>query len=127
MVAGSFGSYAWALDRGLSLEAARTVAVNAIVVMEIFYLFSVRYVHGTSLTLRGVLGTRAVLIGIAIVALAQLVFTYWSPMHVLFGSAALDASEGTFVILVGVALLLLVEIEKVMRRHLRKHSRSSHH
>ena len=30
-------------ERGLSLEEARTVAVNTLVVMEIFYLFSVRY------------------------------------------------------------------------------------
>lgn len=122
MVAGSFGSYAWASDRGLSLEAARTMAVNAIVVMEIFYLFSVRYVHGTSLTLRGALGTRAVLIGIAIVALAQLVFTYWTPMHVLFGSAKLGAGEGAFVVMVGIALLLVVEVEKIVRGRLMQRS-----
>ena len=42
VVAGAFGSYAWATARGLSLEAGRTMVVNALVVMEIFYLFSVR-------------------------------------------------------------------------------------
>ena len=38
------------------------MVVNTLVVMEIFYLFSVRYVHGSSLTWRGVLGTPAVLV-----------------------------------------------------------------
>ena len=47
------------------------MAVNTLVTMEIFYLFSVRYVHGASLTWQGVLGTRAVLIGVAIVVVAQ--------------------------------------------------------
>ena len=46
VVAGAFGSFAWATARGLSIETARTMVVNALVVMEIFYLFSVRYVHG---------------------------------------------------------------------------------
>lgn len=115
MVAGGFGSYAWAIDRGLSLEAARTMVVNTIVVMEIFYLFSVRYVHGTSLSLRGALGTRAVLIGVAIVTLAQILFTYWAPMHTIFGSRPLSVPEGAIVILTGVALLLVVEFEKLLR------------
>ena len=43
--------------------------------MEVFYLFSVRYVHGTSLTLRGVIGTRAVLIGVSLVIVAQALLT----------------------------------------------------
>jgi hypothetical protein len=45
--AGAFGMFFWAEARGLPIETARTMVVNTIVVMEIFYLFSVRYVHGT--------------------------------------------------------------------------------
>jgi magnesium-transporting ATPase (P-type) len=60
-----FGMFFWAESAGLPIETAARWSVNTIVVMEIFYLFSVRYVHGTSLTWRGVLGTRAVLIGAA--------------------------------------------------------------
>jgi magnesium-transporting ATPase (P-type) len=50
--AGAFGIFAWAEARGLAHEEARTMVVNTIVVMEFFYLFSVRYVHGTSITCR---------------------------------------------------------------------------
>ena len=49
--------------------------MNTLVAVQIAYLFNVRYVHGTSLTWRGVLGTRAVLIGVGAVLLAQLGFT----------------------------------------------------
>ncbi|MGX1308082.1 magnesium-transporting ATPase (P-type) [Amorphus suaedae] len=112
MVAGTFGIYSWATARGSSLETARTMVVNTIVVMEIFYLFSVRFVHGTSLTWTGVLGTRAVLIGVGTVVIAQLAFTYLPLFHPVFGSRPLSLTDGTVVIAVGVALLLVVEIEK---------------
>lgn len=112
MVAGTFGIYAWAVSRGLSVETARTMAVNTLVVMEIFYLFSVRYVHGTSLTWQGVLGTRAVLIGVATVVAAQFAFTYLPPMHLIFGSRAVSFTDGMMIVAIGVALLFVVEAEK---------------
>ncbi|MEO3430794.1 cation-transporting P-type ATPase [Pelagibius sp. CAU 1746] len=119
MVAGTFGTYFWATERNLSPETARTMVVNALVVMEIFYLFSVRYVHGTSLTWRGLLGTRAVLIGVATVAAAQAAFTYLPPMQALFGSEALSLGEGLPILAVGVVLLLIVELEKRLAAWLR--------
>lgn len=112
MVAGTFGIYTWATERGLPLESARTMAVNTIVVMEIFYLFSVRYVHGTSLTWQGVLGTRAVLIGVATVIVAQFAFTYLRPMQAIFGSSPISAADGVAIVAVGVVLLMIVEAEK---------------
>ena len=39
---GVFGIYAYALDRGYSVELARTLAVNTLVVMEMFHLFFIR-------------------------------------------------------------------------------------
>lgn len=42
-LAGIFGMYQWMLSQGATVEAARTVAVNTLVCMEVFYLFSVRY------------------------------------------------------------------------------------
>ena len=112
MVLGTFGIYAWAISRGLPLETARTMVVNALVVMEIFYLFSVRYVHGASLTWQGVLGTPAVLIGVATVVLAQFAFTYAPLMQAVFESRPVSLMDGIAVVAVGVALLMIVEIEK---------------
>ena len=112
MVAGAFGTYTWATGRGLPVETARTMVVNALVVMEIFYLFSVRYVHGTSLTWQGVLGTRAVLIGVATVVVAQVAFTYLPPLQAVFGTRPVALADGAAIVAMGVALLAIVEVEK---------------
>jgi calcium-translocating P-type ATPase len=118
-VAGAFGILAWADMRGLSLETARTLVVNTIVVFEIVYLFSVRYVHGPSITLEGMLGTRAVWLGVAIVALAQLAFTYAPFMNAVFESAPVSLADGALVIALGIAVLIVVEIEKTLRAKLK--------
>jgi magnesium-transporting ATPase (P-type) len=82
-LAGIFGIFHWAQTVGSSVEAARTLAVNALVVLQIFYLFNVRYLGMPSLTWRGVVGTRAVLIAVGVVAALQLLFTYAPFMHQL--------------------------------------------
>ncbi len=112
MVAGTFGIYTWAMARELPIEVARTMAVNTLVAMEIFYLFSVRYVHGTSLTWRGGLGTRPVLIGVTAVVLAQFAFTFLPPMQAIFGSRPISFGDGLVIVAIGVALLMIVEAEK---------------
>jgi len=112
VVIGVFGMFFWARQRGLDLEEARTIAVNTIVVMEIFYLFSIRYVHGTSLSWRAALGTRAVLTGVATVVVAQLVFTYWPAMNSVFKSRPVGLLDGIAIVAVGVALLVILEAEQ---------------
>ncbi len=118
MVAGTFGIFTYATAQGLSIETARTMAVNTIVVMEIFYLFNVRYVHGASLTWQGVLGTPAVLIAVALVVMAQLLFTYVPVMHDTFDSRPVALADGLLIIGVGILLMIAVEIEKWLARRL---------
>jgi magnesium-transporting ATPase (P-type) len=111
-VVGVFGVFFYAIERGLSPETARTMVVNTIVVMEVFYLFNVRYVHGPSLTWQGVLGTPAVLIGVTLVVVLQLGFTYLPAMQSVFGTAPIAFRDGLVILGVGIATLLVVEIEK---------------
>ncbi len=112
--AGAFGMFAWAQMRGHSLELARTLVVNTVVVMEIFYLFSVRYAHGSSATARGIQGTRAVLIGVGTVALLQIAFTYLPVMQRIFNTQALSLAEGAAIVATGVMLFGIIEIEKLL-------------
>ncbi|MFA7601668.1 MAG: HAD-IC family P-type ATPase [Novosphingobium sp.] len=105
------------LDQGRGLEVARTMVVNMFIVAEIFYLFNVRYLHITSLTWRGAVGTPAVLIAIAILVLGQALFTYAPFMNAIFHSRPLAFADLALLVLVGAALMLLLEVEKhVMRR-----------
>jgi magnesium-transporting ATPase (P-type) len=113
---GAFGMFAWAESRGLQHETARTMVVNTVVVMEIFYLFSVRYIHGTSVTWQGVLGTPAVLIGVFGIIVVQLAFTYLPIMQTIFQTRSLSLLDGIACVGVGVVLLALLEIEKWLIR-----------
>ncbi len=116
---GAFGMFAWGEQRGMSLEATRTMVVNTVVVMEISYLFSVRYIHSGSITWQGVVGTRAILIGIAGVTALQLAFTYFPPFQRVFRTSAIGIVEALAIIGVGISLLLVLEFEKwaSARRH----------
>ncbi|MEM8959115.1 MAG: cation-transporting P-type ATPase [Pseudomonadota bacterium] len=115
--AGIFGMFLLSQAQGASLEVARTMAVNTLVVMEIFYLFSVRFLHSPSLSLSAMLGTRPVLIAITAVTALQFLFTYAPFMTALFDTRPLSLAQGLLVVAVGPALLLILEVEKrVMRR-----------
>ena len=43
MVTGTFGLFLWERLSGSDIDTARTVAVNTLVVAEVFYLFNTRY------------------------------------------------------------------------------------
>ncbi len=113
---GAFGIFAFALNRGYDVEGARTMVVNTLVVMEIFYLFNVRYLHRSSFSLIGAMGTPAVLGAVAVVVGAQVLFTYAPFMHELFDSAPVAFVDGLVIVLVGVTLMAILEIEKTLTR-----------
>jgi len=110
--------FLYALGRGHDLETARTMVVNTIVVLEIFYLFNVRYLHMTSYTWRGVLGTPAVLLAIGAVVVAQFAFTYWPVMQRLFDTRPLAFVDGILIVAVGVVMMAILEVEKAVTRRL---------
>ncbi|WP_333794988.1 HAD-IC family P-type ATPase [Hyphomicrobium sp.] len=117
-VAGALGVFFYALSRGLSIDMARTMVVNTIVVLEIFYLFNVRYLHMTSFTWRGALGTPPVLLAVAAVTAAQFAFTYWAPMQELFATEAVSFTDGLLIVSVGVLAMIILEAEKHLMRRL---------
>lgn len=109
---GIFSQFTLVHGQGGSLDEARTMALNSLVAMEVFYLFSVRYRHGASLTWTGIQGTPAVLIALAVVVLLQLVFTYVPFMQMLFHSVPLSPLQVAQCSVPGVALMLLLDLDK---------------
>jgi magnesium-transporting ATPase (P-type) len=112
----SLGMFFAALELGRDLETARTLVVNALVVLQVFYLFNVRYLHMTSFTLRGALGTPAVLWALAAIVAAQLAFTYAPVMQYWFATRAVAPVDGALVLACGVAFMFLLEGEKLLLR-----------
>jgi magnesium-transporting ATPase (P-type) len=117
--AGGLAIFFYALGRGSDLETARTMVVNVIVVFEIFYLFNVRYLHMTSFTWRGLLGTPAVLIAVALATAAQFAFTYAPFMQALFDTRPVAFLDGVAIVVAGVIFMLVLEAEKIALRRLR--------
>jgi len=112
LVAGTFGMFLWERSQGTDVALARTVAVNTLVMFEVFYLFSTRFLHTSVLNTAGLFGSRPVLIAIALVIIAQMAFTYTPQMQLLFGVQALSVEHWIAIVLVASSVLWLVELEK---------------
>lgn len=112
---GVYGIYSYAIDRGYSLEMARTLSLNTLVVMEIFHLFFIRNIYGTSLTWKAVRGTKVVWMVVIIITAAQLAMTYLPSLQSIFSTAPVSFWDGVIILCIGVALFAIIEIEKQIR------------
>ncbi|MBB3809984.1 HAD-IC family P-type ATPase [Pseudochelatococcus contaminans] len=104
--------------RGDELALSRTLCVNTLVVLEIFYLFNVRYLNSSSFTWRGALGTPSVLAAIAAVTAGQMLFTYAPFMQIAFDTRPVSLADGALLIALGVIMMIVLEIEKAILRRL---------
>lgn len=114
LVIGGVGFFLWEIERGQSLEVARTAAVNAVLIGEVFYLFNVRSFTEPVLNREGLTGNPYVLGAIALLLLAQGLFTYLPVMQTLFGTAGLDPITWLRIFGFGIIVMLLVEFEKAV-------------
>lgn len=122
---GVYGMFTYAIDKGYSTELARTIVVNTLVVMEIFHLFFIRNIYGTSLTWKAVRGTKVVWLVVVIITIAQFAITYLPPLQAVFDTEAIPFWDGVLIIGVGVALFAIIETEKQIRLAFRRMKGSS--
>ncbi len=112
----TFWLFHFELDRGLSLEAARTSAVNMLVIGELFYLFNCRRFTAHAFG-RGALFGNPIAFWTALsVVPMQLAFSYLPVMQQLFGTAPLDALSWALVIGLSSVKFLAIEAEKAVLR-----------
>lgn len=114
-ICGVFGIYNYATDRGYSIELARTMALNTLVVMEIFHLFFIRNIYGTSLTWKAIRGTKVVWTVVIIIIVAQFAMTYLPLLQGVFATQSIPFMDGVLIIGIGAALFAIIEIEKQIR------------
>jgi magnesium-transporting ATPase (P-type) len=119
LAAGVVALFLWEIARGDSLTTARTVAVNALVVGEIAYLFNCRFLLAPVRSWRDFTGNRYVLLSIGVLVVIQAAFTYLPFMQQLFGVVALDAAAWGLILAFGVLLFIAIEIEKLVIRNMR--------
>jgi calcium-translocating P-type ATPase len=117
-VAAVFAVFAYAMRQGHSPELARTMTMNTVVVLEIFHLFFIRNIHGTSLIWTAIRGTRVIWTVVITITLAQFAVTYLPILQMLLGTRPVPFTDGLLVVATGVVFLALVEAEKQIRLRL---------
>jgi magnesium-transporting ATPase (P-type) len=110
-----FGMFSYAIDRGYSLALAQTMTMNTLVVLEIFHLFFIRNIHGTSLTLAAVRGTKVIWTVVVAVTVAQCAVTYLPFAQAILGTEPVSVADGILIIGIGLAFFAIIEIEKQIR------------
>jgi calcium-translocating P-type ATPase len=114
-MAAVFGVFTYAIDKGYPLALAQTMAMNTLVVLEIFHLFFIRNIHSTSLTWAAARGTRAVWTVVLIITAAQFAVTYLPPLQAVLGTSPVPLMDGLLIVAIGAAFFALIEIEKQIR------------
>src|SRR5262249_50439097 len=99
-----------------ALALARTVAVNAITIGQVFYLLNNRYLIDSSLSIRAHLGNPYLLLGVGAAVVLQMLFTYAKPLQILFGTEAVPLLVWPWLLLGGFCFFLIGEAEKLILR-----------
>jgi calcium-translocating P-type ATPase len=109
-------AFFWMKSKDASDELARTVAVNALVIGQLFYLLNSRYKLDSSLSLKAHLGNKYLPLGIGAVIVLQFLFTYVPVFQSLFETEAVPAWVWPKLLLGGFVFFLVVEAEKLVIR-----------
>jgi magnesium-transporting ATPase (P-type) len=112
----TLGAFFWMESEGASDALARTVAVNAITIGQVFYLLNSRYLLDSSLSIRAHLGNPYLPLGVGAVVVLQALFTYAPPLQALFDTEAVPLRVWPWLVLGGFLFFLMVEAEKLVLR-----------
>jgi len=114
LLVGSFGIFEWELQRGSSMEVARTCATNIFVFGEMFYLFNCRSLRHSMFRI-GLFSNRWVLGGVSLMVMLQLFFTYLPVMNTAFGSQPIGLRQWGLIIGTSLIVYIVIEGEKWLR------------
>ncbi len=107
-----------------SFAAAQTAAANAIVFGQIFLLFNCRSRRYTMFKL-GFFSNRWLILGVVLMVVAQLLFTYAPVMNQIFRTAPIRLYDWAIIIGASIGFYLLVELLKLQLRRAEKVRRKS--
>ena len=123
MAGGTIGLFLWEYNSELSMgtahsvaiSEAQTMAVTTMVLFQIFYLIDCRSLHFSAYKI-GFLSNPSIYIGIATVICLQTAFVYFPFMNRWFHSSPLKAGAWGVSAAVAFSILIIISIEKLIRR-----------
>jgi magnesium-transporting ATPase (P-type) len=101
---------------GASIEYARTIAVNALVMVEIFYLLNCRFLTQTIFSRLFLIGIQPMIIASLSVIILQVAFSYLPISQELFGLESIKLIDWIIIIICAAPVMLTVELEKFALR-----------
>lgn len=114
-----FALFSYYRNSGSSIEYARTIAVNTLVMIEVFYLFTCRFLTQSMFSRFFLNGSKPIVLAAVSVIIIQGVFSYLPLSQQLFGLVNIGLSDWVIIILCSAPVMLLVEIEKFAQRQLK--------
>ena len=111
MLIAAFSLFTWETANGATVAEARTAAVNAFVMVELFYLFNCRSLDKNIFQL-GFFSNLWVLGGSITMLLIQIAYTHAPIMNRLFQSAPITPAVWGRTVMAGVIVFVMIEIEK---------------
>jgi len=111
LLLGAFGLFFWEVENGANVAAARTVAVNVFIMVEMFYLFNCRSLTKSVFAV-GFFSNPWVFGGSVVMVLLQLLFTYLPAMNTMFHSQPIGPASWLRILAVATAALLIIGVEK---------------
>jgi ATPase, P-type (transporting), HAD superfamily, subfamily IC len=109
-------SFEYSLAQGMELHAARTMAVNTLVVAQAWYLFNSRFINASSLALSRMFTNPGAIVSVGLLGVLQFGFVYLPFMNTWFGTTPLPASHWLPPMAIGVLVFLIIEGEKAVLR-----------
>ncbi|MDP2806981.1 MAG: cation-transporting P-type ATPase [bacterium] len=121
LCAGAFSLFELALLAGRSEAVARTIASNVFVFGELFYLFNCRSLQHSIFRIKP-FSNKLLLAGVLAMTVLQILFTYAPFMNAAFYSAPVLPLDWLYILGVGLAIFIVIEIEKSVqnRFHFKK-------
>ncbi len=110
MLITSYFMFNYYLDSGYSPEYARTVAVNIFVFVELFYLFSCKDLN-KSIFKTNILNNNFLLMGVGLMALAQVAITHIPTMNIMFKTEPLELSSWFALLAMSFCVIFVIEIK----------------
>lgn len=107
-----YGLFEWSIASGDSVEEARTIAVNTIVMIELFYLFNCRSLTKSVLEI-GLFSNKWIFLGVGVMILLQIAFTYVPAMNEIFHSQPIGIDSWLKILGVSFTVYLIIEIKKL--------------
>ena len=105
------------INMGYSEELVRTITLQTIVIAQMFHLFNSRSIRGFAFN-KDFFKNKAVFVVCILLLILQSSITYLPFMNEIFGTVPLGLSNWIYPILLGIAVFIVVEIEKAIMRML---------